>query len=124
MKQTELFEKIRDWEFDAGEGFYDYFAHDNVSNVSWAFWLIGKGFIEHGNAILEEHDKEGNTTNYVGQEELYEVYPIYQGVNQYGDPKYVEENHEKNLMLMAEFLLATNIYTKRVMDWFKENEQQ
>lgn len=116
MTPLELVEKIRDWEMDAGEGFYDYFAHDRVSNVSWAFWLIGKGFNEHGIAILEEHNKEGNTTNYVGQEELYEIYPTYNG------EKWSEENHEKNLLLMAEFLLATPIYTKRLTDWFEETK--
>ncbi len=123
MTPIELVEKIRDWENDAGEGFYDYFAHDRVANISWAFWLIGKGFTDHGKAIVAEHNKEGNTNHYVGQDELYDIYPTYEGINEYGDPKYVEENYEKNLLLMAEFLLATPIYTERVMTWFEEQNQ-
>lgn len=122
MTPQELVEKIYEWENHAGESFNDYFAHDNISNTSWAFWLIGKGFKEHGNAILEEHNKPGNDLHYVGQEELFEIYPIYVGKNEYGDPKWIEENEEKNFLLMAEFLLDTPIYTKRVMDWFEENK--
>lgn len=115
MEVKELVKKIRDWEMDAGESFYDYFAHDSINNVSWAFWLIGKGFKEHGNAILEEHIKE----NYVEQEELYNIYPEYVGDS---DHDWSEENYEKNLTIMVEFLLDTPIYTKRVMDWFEEQK--
>jgi len=121
MTPQELVEKIRQWEVDAGESFNDYFAHDNISNISWAFWLIGKGFKEHGNAILAEHSKPGNDLHYVGQEELYDIYPTYVGQNEYGDPKWIEENYEKNVLIMAEFLLDTPIYTKRVLDWFEKN---
>jgi hypothetical protein len=124
MEIKDFVEKIRNWEHEHGESFYDYFAHDRISNVSWAFWLIGKGYKEHGNAILEEHNKEGNTTHYVGQEELYNIYPEYVGRNQYGDPDFSDENYEKNLAIMAEFLVDTPIYTKRVMDWFKQYDEE
>lgn len=119
---VELVQKIREWEVDAGESFYDYFAHDNVNFVSWAFWLIGKGFTEHGNAIITEYRKEENTTHYVGQEELFDIYPEYVGKNKYGDPKFIEKNYLKNLTLLAEFLLATPVYTERVMKFFEEQK--
>ncbi len=115
MTTQELVDKIREWEVDAGESFNDYFTHDNVYNISWAFWLIGKGFVEHGNAIVEEHNKEGNTTHYVGQEELYEVHPEHE------DENWSEENYLKNVALVAEFLLATSIYRKRLKEWADDN---
>lgn len=121
MTAEELKDKIREWEYEAGESFNDYFSHDRVYNISWAFWLIGKGFIEHGNSIIEEHNKPGNDSHYVGQEELYQIYPEYVGLNEYGDPKWMEDNYEKNVLLMAEFLLATSTYRKRLKEWADDN---
>lgn len=44
--------RIRKWEMRAGESFTDYYMHDKVKNVSWAFWLLGKGFNERANELI------------------------------------------------------------------------
>jgi len=123
MTKEELKDKILDWTYDAGEDFFDYFAHDRVSNTSWAFWLLGKGFHEKANEIIKSHlaDK-----GYVDQEVLYQVYPEHIKLDEpdeYGErSKFSEENWHKNIELMAEFLLATPHYTDKINEWFEEQK--
>jgi hypothetical protein len=117
MTKEELVEKIRNWESEAGESFTDYFMHDHVKTLSWAFWLLGKGYTEHALVIIRGLEK-GET--YFDQEELFEIYPEYEGLNGYGDPKYSNENYEKNVAVWAEFLVATDVYQKRVNKFFEE----
>jgi hypothetical protein len=123
MTKEELRDKILDWTYHAGEDFFDYFAHDQVNNTSWAFWLLGKGFSEHANKIIELHVKD---KGYVGQEELYQIYPEYIALkepDQYGnETQFSDENYHKNIELMAEFLLATPHYTTKVNKWFEEQK--
>lgn len=118
MTVKELTEKISAWENSAGESFFDYFAHDRVKNTSWAFWLLGKGFKERGNQIIEIDQKDNG---YVDQEILYEIYPVNDEAISI-DQAYI--NNDKNIELMAEFLLDTPVYTKRVMEWFEKQNQE
>ena len=113
MGAEELCEKIRDWEMDAGESFTDYYMHDNVKDISWAFWLLGKGFTEHANIIIDEI-LAGETC--IDQETLYGVYPDYEG------EKWVEESYDKNALLWAEFLVATPYYLNSVLEFLKSEE--
>lgn len=110
MTKEELYDKITDWEAGAGESFNDYFSHDSIKDSSWAFWLLGKGFINSANLIIDEI-LSSNTC--IDQELLYNIYPVYDA-----NDNFIEENYEKNLMLIAEFLVSTSFYLKMVTDWF------
>ncbi len=114
MTEKELFDKIRDWEIDAGESFWDYFAHDNIRDNSWAFWLLGKGYTNKANEIIGLILKGDKC---IDQEVLYDVFPS-------SDPdgsNWNEEKYNKNIMIMCEFLLATDYYKTKVLEWFNEN---
>lgn len=115
MNIQELADKITEWEHHAGESFTDNFMHDNVKDYPWAFWLLGKGFNERANYIIARL-MEGETC--LDQELLYEPYPTR---DEHGLNWSVEE-YEKNVLLWAEFLLATPYYHKKVTRFFdKQN---
>ena len=107
-----MFQRIIAWERDAGESFTDYYMHDNVRDVSWAFWLLGKGFVERANEILNEVNDDKILC--LDQELLYDIYPSYEGE----DCSWNEVNYYKNVLLWAEFLVSTDIYLQRITEWF------
>ncbi len=114
--KEELVERIKNWEVEAGESFKDYFMHDMVKALSWSFWLLGKGFTEHALVIIRGIEK-GKT--YFDQEDLFDIYPEYEGVGD--DPHWSQENYNKNVEIWAEFLVATDSYQERVNNFFEEN---
>lgn len=107
----DMFNKIIEWEYEAGESFTDYYMHDNVREVSWAFWLLGKGFVERANEILNQHSVAKYSLD---QEILFDIYPSYEGEN----CSWNEENYHKNIRLWAEFLVSSDIYLQRITEWF------
>lgn len=107
----DMFERILTWECEAGESFTDYYMHDNVREVSWAFWLLGKGFVERANEILNQHSVAKYSLD---QEILFDIYPSYEGE----DCSWNEENYHKNIRLWAEFLVSSDIYLQRITEWF------
>lgn len=118
MKYTheQLFKKITDWEFDAGESFYDKFCHDNISALSYGMYLIGKGYLEHGNKIIDLYLED----TCVDQEEQYQIYPEYE----YDETDYEsfnDENCDKNLDIMIQFLLDSKNHYMKLERWFKKN---
>ena len=110
MTKEELFDKITDWEGEVGESFNDYFSHDSIKDSSWAFWLLGKGFHDHANEIINQILTEKMC---IDQSVLYDIFPVYDD-----EDKFIEKNYEKNLMLISEFLVSTPFYLKMVIDWF------
>jgi hypothetical protein len=112
MTKEELFQKITDWEIDKGESFNDYFSHSNISNQSWLFWLLGKGYIEHANRIIDEILKGEKC---IDQVLLYDVYTEDDALDW-------EEALDKNTKLMAEFLTSTPYYTNKVTEFFNDEE--
>ena len=106
---------IISWEHDAGESFSDYFSHGTIKDVSWAFWLVGKGFSGHAEVIIAELNG-GNKC--LDQDLLYDIYP-----EQDDDLDYdlICKNHDKNIKIMAEFLLATSTYKSRITKFLKED---
>jgi hypothetical protein len=121
-KTKELFDKICNWEQETGESFIDYFMHDHVLDSFWAFWLIGKGYHERGNKIVELL-VAGETC--LDQALLYQVHSAII-VDDYGidvEP-FDTELFDKDAMLWAEFLTATPHYYNRITTWFKENENK
>lgn len=113
MTQKELVIKINKWEQEAGESFTDYFMHDRVKTLSWAFWLLGKGHKKTALTIIGGLEK-GET--YFDQETLFEIHPTYKG------QKWIEGNHQKNIEIWAEFLVATKSYVERVTEFFNNKE--
>jgi hypothetical protein len=113
----ELIEKIRDWECEAGESFTDYFMHDRVKTLSWAFWILGKGYTEHALVIIRGLEK-GET--YFDQEELFDIYPQYVGDD---GQEWSNDNYDKNVAIWAEFLVATDSYQDRVANFFLDYQE-
>lgn len=112
MTKEELFDKIQSWEDDNGESFIDYFAHDNIKESSYAFWLLGKGYNSFANYIITSILNDQHY--FLSQSELFEVFHQYDE-----DGNFIEENYDKNLMLVAEFLVSTPFYLSLIDDWFK-----
>lgn len=110
MERTKeaLAAKIRAWELSAGESFTDYYMHDRVKNVSWAFWLLGKGFSQRANFLIDMI----TASQYLEQEILYDLH---------GDlEEWSESTHQQNILLWAEFLVASDRYWKDISEWFAE----
>lgn len=123
-----LIDKISKWEYEVGESFTDRFMHDNVRDVSWAFWLIGKGFKERGNIIINLVDR-GETC--LDQSLLYEIHYSKIIDGEYGDHgeeaykksrEYAEEMYDKDIELWAEFLTSSDVYLERITKWFNEED--
>lgn len=119
MTKEELIEKIQEWEHGAGESFTDYFMHDNVKDNSWAFWLLGKGYTERANVIIDLILKGEDCLD---QSLLYEIHSATIE-DDYGTPlsPWPRELYEKDVELWAEFLTATEFYKQKVVEFFKEN---
>ncbi len=117
MNKQELITKIGEWEEYMGESFNDYFTHDNVSDQSWSFYLLGRGIIR-ANRIIRELVK-GNDC--IDQELLYDIRPY---LTKDGDhhPKW-RENYEYNMGILADFLLATEYYTEKITKFFEEYDR-
>lgn len=101
-------DEIHNWEAEAGEDFTDRFMHDNVKDLSWAFWVLGKGFTEHALNIIKEIEA-GETC--IDQDVLYTIYPDW-------------EDHDKNVEIWAEFLSATPSYITRTLKFFTEQQEE
>lgn len=116
-----LKDRIRAWEHEAGESFTDYFMHGNVADRSWAFWLLGKGYTARANEIIEEIVKQESKGRLcLSQELLYDIHGEYTWDEDTRKQTWHEDLYDKNVMLWAEFLLATALYTGRVEEFFKE----
>lgn len=128
MENTNSIQILKDriiaWEHNAGESFTDYFMHDNVADRSWAFWLLGKGYTVRANEIIEEIVRQQESKAYIclDQELLYDIHGEYTWDEESKTHNWSQENYDKNVMLWAEFLLATALYTNRVEEFFKEKE--
>ncbi len=109
MEKEKIFKSICEFMDYAGEDFFEYFADEKINIESWAFFLLGKGYIEHANKIIDityNHDFTTLGDPYIKYKYKYSVYP--ERVN----GEYLEVNHDKNLMLMAEFISVVPYYTK------------
>ena len=113
MNKEELVELICEWECEAGESFTDYYMHDNIPNKLWATWLFYNGYAVHGQKLL---DIIASGETYIDQEELYEIYPVY------NDNEYNEENNDKNIAVWSEFFLDSNNknYLDDVLNFLKD----
>lgn len=111
--QNDLLKCVIDWEKEYGEDFFDYFCHDNIKESSWAFYLLGLGYSEHANKIIDEILKD----EYIDQELLFHV-------NSEEDCRSeldLNNAHNSNLRIMCEFLCATPYYFDIVKSFFKNS---
>jgi len=108
-----MIKAIRDWEHQAGESFTDYFL-DNYPLGSWAYFLLGKGYKDWANKIINMNE----SNEYVDQSDKFEWFDAYQS----GDWK--EEDYLLNVKIWAEFLVESDQYYRRVNDFFVEYDKE
>lgn len=126
---------IIDWESYAGEEFLDYFMDDAVFVNSWAFWLLGKGFNQRANflieSILNDHIDNLDTDSkyHINLTDLYlfpdenEIHAI-NTVEYRDDEKLHNELFEMDVKLWVEFLLSTKVYKNIFLDWISSNQPE
>ena len=119
----ELLDKIETWEAEHGESFNDYFSHDNIDPLEWALFLELKGLTEWANEIRTEvaDYQKKIQMDYCNQDTMFEHYPLY---TSYDPPVYSEENERKNNEILCEFLLMDEKYTKKLEDFFNEEDEE
>lgn len=120
---------IKTWEYSVGECFLDYFFEDTVFINSWAFWLIGKGYINRGNFLIEsivnEHINEldgyskfhPNLTRLVlwnKENEIHAIEKLEFHQDGYNDL------YNLDVELWVEFLLSTKVYESIFFEWVNE----
>lgn len=112
---AELAVQIRDWEIRAGESFTDYYMDDRVKPVSWAFWLLGKGYTEKANYLIDAITVKES----LDQTELFHINysdEIEWGPGQEGWSA-AEVIYESDFLIWAEFLCASDRYFKDIESW-------
>lgn len=119
MEIQELKEKIIQWELDNQESFIDYFMHDKVKDGSWAFWLLGKGYSERANVIIDLLVSKKT----LDQALLYQVNSALVVENYGDDEPFNKFNYYKDIELCAEFLLSNKYYKNKIID-FINNENK
>ena len=122
--------RIANFETEAGESFVDYFMDDNVFFTSWAFWLVGKGYLQRGNMIVNEINARGGPRGWSDQEFVFGINTSPIVVDE-GIGAYCEELEDFNLLntaqeldyrLWAEFLISTDRYFKPFTDFLENFE--
>lgn len=122
---------IINWEYAAGEEFLDYFMDDTVFVNSWAFWLLGKGFNQRANflieSILNDHIDNLDTDSkyHINLTELY-LFPDENEIHASStvDEKLHNELFEMDAKLWVEFLLSTKVYKNIFLDWISSNQPE
>lgn len=113
-----LANKMRAWELDAGESFTDYYMDGRVKPVSWVFWLLGKGFTEKANMLI---DKIQAGERYIDQTEMFHI-NFNDEMDWWKEP--TEDLYFADFMIWAEFLIASDRYWKDISEWFEEKEKE
>lgn len=110
-----LAKQLRAWELDNGEGFTDYYMDGYVKPVSWAFWLLGKGYVIKANMLIDKITH----SEYLDQDELFHIHysdDIEWGPDQKGFDA-AEAVYEKDFLIWVEFLCASDRYFKDIAEW-------
>ena len=119
--------RIRNFECSAGECFLDYYFSTKVKSVSWAFWLLGKGYLERANMIINEVTKFGDKYN--ACEVLYFVNYAPIKVDVDGNKHVVEMHWDEgykeyflDCQLWSEFLISSDRYKGDFDKWLNNVE--
>ena len=111
-----LAKQIRAWEMRAGESFTDYYMDGHVKPVSWAFWLLGAGYTEKANFLIDVITKDGGTS--LDQTEMFHIH--YNDEVSWTDWDAGNAIYEKDFLIWAQFLVASDRYWKDIDEWLTE----
>lgn len=115
MEKEKIFEAMVEYMDYAGEDFCEHFADDYINVESWAFFLLGKGYTDFAKAIIDvTKDYVYSRDQYIYVGKRYEVYPE----RVLGD--FIEDNQNKNIMLMAEFISLVPHYLTMFVNFNKQ----
>lgn len=117
---------INHWEQSVGEDFLDYFFDDVVYINSWALWLLGKGYRQRANFLIEsiQNNEIDNLDNdskfhpnltelhYWEAEKQIHANPIAE----YNDSNYTSL-YNSDIALWVEFLLSIASYKDTYLTW-------
>ena len=99
MEKQEIFKAICEYMDYAGEDFCEHFADDYINVECWAFFLLGKGYTDFAKGIISvTKDYVWSKDKYIYVGKRYEVY------KERNSGTFIQENQDKNIMLMAEFI--------------------
>lgn len=111
IDKDSMYELIKCWEYDNGEGFTDYFnrkTNININNLM--FWALGKGIINKEKFDIFSRSR-CNSLSYV----LFADYDfsIIKWKDDTSDEDYYKLEDE-SLKILAEFLCSSDVYISRV----------
>lgn len=115
MEKQEIFDKIVEWESEAGESFLDRFDGYLRAN-NFMFWCMGRRYISKENFGLWETDWRKNELEadcanyYVCSEDT--PYAIIKS----------EDDWDKAHLIVAEFISESPTYIRRFKEFLKEGE--
>lgn len=105
MKTIEqIVKEIRDWEYNAGESFTDYFLDSGDHDDKWIVFIESKGFTDLAEQIKEDKYIDGNNkVRYSTDQHLKFEINCCKMEDEQGD--WDDEAYVKDLNLWAEFIL-------------------
>lgn len=123
MNKQEIYDKIVDWQMEAGEDFLDYFDSDlNIPN--YMFWCLGKGYItadrfHNWEIAMKRGDYEAEWATSVvhschGDEDTKGYAVVW-------EEDWTEEGQEKAYGYLAEFMSESLTYQRRLQRFLEEN---
>lgn len=104
---------------EMGECFIDYFLDDNVKKINFAIWLVGKGFINHGNRIVRDFEMGVKTD----MQETFYIHYRGDSIFKKYDRGLELSNFDKDIELWAEFLVSFPSYHEKILKFLKKNNQ-
>lgn len=109
----QMYKDIRNWEYEAGESFGDYFE-GSINEFNLLFWATGKGYITPEQLQKYENKKEHTSLDDIiyGEEE----YSIVKA----DEEKSFDEQYEEAMKIFAEFLASTKTYQNRVDNFLND----
>lgn len=122
MEAREIFDLIREWEYDAGESFVDYWG-SNLNVPNFMFWCVGKGVLTQAQFNMWEKDYISNDM-YVSLQSSDPNYFIDGDMTEglayaIGD---MDSEQFYGLIVLSQFIADSMIYQKRLMDFLNDVE--
>lgn len=114
MTKKEVYKKIKQWEIDHGESIVDEFQQ-GPSEIMYLGFLLGKGYSDFANPFIDELD---SPTNRVCINRVVEVFNDDTEI----DPKAWHRNYKRSMMLYAEFISCSTLYTERFKQFLKNTD--
>ena len=126
---------ILEWEHRTEMDFLEVFFEDIVFLNSWACWLLGKGFNQRANFLIESI--LGNRSKYLDDDSKFHV--NLTELCHFTEEDEIHANHivsfsededvytklyEMDVRLWVEFLLSTKVYSKIFLEWIEEKKKK